>query len=80
MGDRIFSGVNPMELKQAIQQVLEELPEDRLREILDFAQYLAHKRDDDEWRSFGLQQFARAYGPDEPEYTEADIKPDPRPT
>jgi hypothetical protein len=68
-----------MELKQAIERVLEELSEDRLREVLDFAKYIARKRDDEEWQSFGLDQFARAYGPDEPEYTEADIKPDPHP-
>ena len=29
-----------------------------------------------EWRQFGAQQLARAYGPNEPEYTAADLKPE----
>jgi hypothetical protein len=26
------------------------------------------------WQQLGLEQLERAYGPDEPEYTEADLK------
>ncbi|MGD0088522.1 MAG: hypothetical protein ABSE73_01250 [Planctomycetota bacterium] len=37
---------------------------------------LAAKAEHDEWQRFGAQQFARIYGPDEPEYTLADIKPE----
>lgn len=28
-----------------------------------------------EWAALGAQSLARAYGPDEPEYTTADLKP-----
>ena len=28
----------------------------------------------EQWRRFGAAHFARAYGPDEPEYTMADVK------
>ena len=65
-----------MELKQAIQHVLDELPEDRLRQLLDFARFLAEQREADEWEELALQGLAGAYGDDEPEYTLADIKPD----
>lgn len=63
-----------MELKQAIRQVLDELPEDRVREVLDFARFLSEAREAEQWRAFGRQQLARAYGDDEAEYTEADLK------
>ena len=36
-------------------------------------------RERDEWQQFGAQQFARGYGPNEPEYTLADVKPEPQP-
>jgi hypothetical protein len=66
-----------MELQQAIQQALEELPEERLREVLDFARFVGQARDEEQWRNHGRDQFARAYGPNEPEYSESDLKPEP---
>jgi hypothetical protein len=63
-----------VEMKQAIQRVLDELPEDRVREVLDFARFLAEAREGDGWREFGQRQLAKAYGDDEPEYSEADLK------
>jgi hypothetical protein len=68
-----------MELKQAIQQVLDELPEDRLRQLLDYARYLAAAREAAEWEEAGLQEFAKLYE-GEPEYTLADIKTSNEPT
>ena len=29
-----------------------------------------------EWNDFALDELERAYGPDEPEYSEADLKPE----
>jgi hypothetical protein len=63
-----------MDLQRAIQQVLQDLPEERLREVLDFACFIAQRRESEDWQAFGRMQLARAYGPDEPEYTEADLK------
>lgn len=63
-----------MEIKQAVQQVLDVLPEDRVREVLNFARFLAQVDETDQWRQFGRRQFARAYGDDEPDYSEADLK------
>jgi hypothetical protein len=37
------------------------------------------RQEREEWRRFGARQLARAYGPDEPEYTEADLKPELNP-
>jgi hypothetical protein len=68
-----------MEMKRAIGRVLEELPDDRVREVLDFARFLAQVDEADQWREFGRKQLARAYGDDEPEYTEADLKPRAQP-
>ena len=65
-----------MTTKQVLDSVLQDLPEDRLSELLDFARFLGWQEENEAWRQFGRQQLARAYGPDEPEYTEADIRPE----
>ena len=48
--------------------------EERHRLLLEFAHFLSTRQDDENWRPFARQQFARAYGDDEPEYGEADLK------
>ena len=63
-----------MTTKEALQQILQELPEDRLGELLDFARFLSWQEEQEGWRQFGREQLARAYGPDELEYTTDDIK------
>jgi Protein of unknown function (DUF2281) len=63
-----------MTVKQALDQLLQTLPEDRLREILDFAEFLSQQDERAAWQQFGQAQLARAYGPNEPEYTLADLK------
>ncbi len=65
-----------MSAKEALQQVLQELPEDRMDEVLDFARFVSARGEDESWSEFGLRQLAKAYGDDEPEYTEADLKPE----
>jgi hypothetical protein len=62
--------------KEALEQILVELPENRLSEVLDFARYLNVQGEREAWRQFGKSQLAKAYGQDEPEYSEADIKPE----
>jgi len=61
-------------VKETLEKVLEGLPEERLREVLDFAEFLSWQEERQAWRQFGQAQFARAYGPNEPEYTSADLK------
>jgi hypothetical protein len=49
---------------------------DRLQKILE--KQMA-EREHDEWVEFSMQNFARAYGDDEPDYSEEDLKNPPRP-
>ena len=63
-----------MTVKESINDVVQSLPDDRLRELLDFAQFLRWQSEREDWRRFGQAQFAKAYGPNEPEYTEADLE------
>ena len=63
-----------MSVKEALEKVLEALPEEKRREVLDFAEFLNSKAEHAALRQFGQAQFARAYGPDEPDYSSADLK------
>ncbi len=62
-----------MTTREALNQILEDLPDDRVSEVLDFAAFLRSREEHQEWQSFGLSQFARAYGENEPEYSLSDI-------
>jgi len=62
--------------KEALEQILVELPENRLGEVVDFAKFLSTQGESEAWRQFGRSQIAKAYGTDEPDYTAADIKPE----
>lgn len=63
-----------MSVRANLETLLDSLPEERLRELLDFAEFLSWQEERQAWRQFGQAQFARAYGPNEPEYTHADLK------
>lgn len=65
-----------MTLRESLNQVLEKLPDEVVSEVLDFARFLSWQEDRQDWQQFGQSQFSRAYGPEEPAYTEADIKPE----
>jgi hypothetical protein len=62
--------------KEVLEQILLELPENRLGEVLDFARFLSMQEESETWQQFGQSQLAKAYGPDEPDYTEVDLKPE----
>jgi hypothetical protein len=57
-----------------LDSLLDRLPEDRLRQVIDFARFLAWDEERKDWQALGLVQLAKAYGDDEPDYTEADLK------
>ena len=64
-----------MVLNEELQRILSALPEERLRQVLDFAQFLEWQEERRDWQGLGLAHLAGLYGPNEPEYTEADLKP-----
>jgi hypothetical protein len=63
-----------MNTRETLDKLLQNMPEDRLREIADFAAFLSWQEERAEWRQFGQGQFGHAYGPNEPEYSLADLK------
>ena len=65
-----------MTAKQMLDQVLMELPDDLVGEVLDFARFLSVQGERATWMDFGRMHLAGAYGEEEPNYTEADIKPE----
>ena len=67
--------ISTMSILGRLEPILEGLSEDRIRQLIDFARFLSMEQERQEWLTFGRDQLSRAYGPDEPEYTEADIRP-----
>jgi hypothetical protein len=65
-----------MTIRETLDHVLQGLPDHRLQEVLNFARFVSMEDEAKEWAQFGLDQFARAFDPDEPEYTAADPKPE----
>ena len=65
-----------MTTQEALDEILQILPDNRLDEVLDFARFLSERDERDAWQKFGRNQLARAYGPDEPEYSLDDLKPE----
>jgi len=65
-----------MTVRQRLEEILDRLPEEQQRLVLELARFLSLQAEHEDWRHAGRGQFARAYGPDEPEYTEADLKPE----
>jgi hypothetical protein len=68
-----------MSVKKTLDELLATFANEQLQEVLDFAQFVSARQEREDWRRFGVQRLARAYGPDEPEYTEADLKPELNP-
>jgi len=65
-----------MSTRETLEKLLQNMPESRLREVVDFAAYLNWQEEREGWRQFGQSQLAHAYGANEPEYTLADLKPE----
>jgi hypothetical protein len=63
-----------MTAREALVEILEKLPDERVSQLLDYARFLTLQQEDFAWRDFGKLQLAKAYGNDEPEYTEADLR------
>lgn len=65
-----------MTTKEALSALIERMREEHLREVLDFARFVSRRAERDAWMGLALEALDRAYGPGEPEYTEADLKPE----
>ncbi|MFH1268151.1 MAG: hypothetical protein ABIK89_20730 [Planctomycetota bacterium] len=65
-----------MSTKEALEQILGQLPENRVSEVLDFARFLSWQEERQAWQQFGQAQLAKAFGPDEPDYRLAEVKPE----
>lgn len=63
-----------MSVKKTLDELLATFADEQLRAVLDFAQFVHARQEREEWRRFGIQQLARAYSPNEPDYTQADLK------
>ena len=68
-----------MSARQALAALVDRLPEERVAEVLRFARFLIAAHDLGDFQAAGRAQFARAYGDDEPEHSEADIRPETKP-
>jgi hypothetical protein len=66
-------------LQDTLNTIFIQLPTDRQRQVVEFAQFLAWQSEQGDWQRFGLAQLARAYSEDEPEYTTADLKAQGKP-
>lgn len=64
-----------MTVQERLREIIDELPEERLRQLLDFAEVLEAKDERAARQAFGRQQFARAYGENEPDYDNVPLKP-----
>jgi hypothetical protein len=69
------AGGHAMDALASLETLLQGLSDDRRRQLIDFARFLAVEDERRSWEEFGRIQLARGYGPDEPEYSAADIKP-----
>lgn len=65
-----------IETRERLAALAGELSGARLEALLAFAEYLASQErlraESEDWAAFGLQQLARLYGEDEPDYSDHD--------
>ncbi len=62
-----------------LEPIVDGLSEDRIRQLIDFARFLAMDQDRQESSRFGQEQLARAYDGNEPDYSDADLRPSRKP-
>ncbi len=63
-----------MTTKERVVELIERLPEELLREVQHYAEYLDAKAQHEEWSRISLAQLAARYAKDEVEYTLDDLK------
>jgi len=63
-----------MTTKEIVVELIERLPEDLLREVQHYAEYLDTKSQHEEWSKVSLEYLAERYTADEVEYSPDDLK------
>ena len=63
-----------MTSKEMIAQLIERLPEDLVREVQHYAEYLCLRLEHEEWSMMSLTHLAAHYDSNEVEYTSEDLK------
>ena len=63
-----------MTTKERVVELIEHLPEELLRELQHYAEYLDTKSQHEEWSKVSLAHLAARYAADEVEYTSDDLK------
>ncbi len=63
-----------MTTKERVVEVIEHLPEDLLREVQHYAEYLDAKSQHEEWSKISVAHLVARYAADEVEYTSDDLK------
>jgi len=64
-----------MSVQERLHQLVDELPGERLDELLRFAEFLDQRSEWDALREFGRGHLSRLYGADGPDYSEVPLKP-----
>jgi hypothetical protein len=65
-----------MTARTLVAQVLDQLGDDDLNQVLDYARYLILREEREKWQQFSREQLAKAYGDDEPDYVLGDLQKD----
>lgn len=63
-----------MTSKERVTEIIQILPEELVRELAHYAEYLEEKAQREEWSEMSLAHLAVRYTEDEVEYTLADLK------
>ncbi|NOT55159.1 MAG: hypothetical protein HOP18_11175 [Deltaproteobacteria bacterium] len=63
-----------MTSKEVVVEIIERLPENFVRELQHYAEYLSFRAQHEEWSEIALTHLAARYTDNEVEYTEADLK------
>ncbi len=65
-----------MDVRTTLEPLLKDLPDDSLRQLIEFAAIPGLAGGAKKLATIRETQLARAYGHDEPDYSESDIKPE----
>ena len=62
-----------MTTKEMVAELIDRLPEELLREVQHYAEYLHTRSENGEWSKFSLAHLGARYAADEAEYTMDDL-------